>query len=213
MTSGRLLIIAVSLLLPQAGHSEEPVSIAFGVSSLGGNIEAAYRVNERFALRGIVSGGLSGSDTETLDGTSYEVSGELGGFSLLGDYYPRGGGFHVSGGLHFSNTDFSGSAVASASNPIQIGGTTLSSGELVQVTGGFARETAPMLSIGYDQPIGRRAFISAELGAIFANGADIGVSAPGVSQADIDREIESIEDDAGDFNAYPYIGLTFGFRF
>ncbi len=205
------LCASATTLAAQDGN----IRVGAGISTLGGgNFEAAYRLNDSWAVRGIISGGLNTTGTETVDGTALNYTAQLGGTALVGDYYVGGSGFRVTGGAVLFNTSFSGNVVASAANPVDVGLTTLNSGERVDVTVDFANNVAPMIGVGYDWNIGRSFTLSGEIGAIATGGTNVSVTSNlnNVPQADIDREIANIKGER-DVNAYPYIGITASFRF
>jgi len=168
-----------------------------GLSTMGGTLEGAYRFNDRFAVRGVVAGGVNGNTTDTADGVQYNVSGTLGGFALMGDYYTGNSGFRVSGGAFLSNTSLSGNAVASLGNPIDIGLTTLNAGERADVDIEFNNRVSPILTVGYDWNIGRNFTLSGEIGAIAMGGLNASVSTNvAVPAADLARETRNIQNAA-----------------
>ena len=208
------------------------VRVGLGLSSLGGTVEGQYRFNENFAMRGLYAGGLSGDEAGTeVDGdltADYSASGQLGGTALLLDYYPFGGGLKLSAGAMMSNTNIDLTGTLSATNgSFQFGDLDVNAGTVdVDASVEFARQAAPMLTVGYDWQISNRFSINAELGAIAIGGLDIAMTATpdadaiaaGASQddinAEIDTEIANIQDDIGSSaDLYPYIALMGTFRF
>ncbi len=218
MKSILLTAFAFAFLANGALAQDSGLRFGLGVSTLGGNLEGAFRINQNWGVRGVLSGGLNtntlgGGGTQTIDGVTYNTNGQIGGFALLGDYYTGSSGFRVSGGAFISNTSFSGSTTASATNQITIGGTTFSSGETANATAEFKRKVSPMLTVGYDWDIGRAFTLSGEIGAIAMGGLNVGLTAPAASAADIASEIQSINDELSQFGVYPYIAITASYRF
>lgn len=212
-----LTAIAATALGSAAFAQDTQLRFGVGVSSMGATLEGAYRFNENLAMRGVIAGGVTasrlGGGTQTVDGVTYTTSGQLGGFALLADYYTGRTGFRVSGGAFISNTKFSGTANASAANPITIGNTTLNNGELATASVEFTRKISPMLTVGWDQNIGKTFTLSGEVGAIATGNLNVNVTAPGVSAADVAREVQNINDELSQFGVYPYVGITATFRF
>jgi len=204
---------AIALIASVASAQDSNLRFGLGVSTLGGNLEGAYRFNDRFALRGVLSGGFSASGTQSVDGVNYNTSGQLGGFSLLADYYTGNTGFRISGGAFVSNTDFSGTTTASVANPITIGNTTLTGGETASADIEFKRKVSPMVTVGYDWNVGRNFTISGEIGAIAMGGLNVALTAPLAPAADVARETQNIKDELSPFGVYPYVALTGSFRF
>ncbi len=201
---------AIALLSSAAVAQDSNLRFGLGVSTLGPTLEGAYRLNQSFALRGVLSGGLGINGAQTIDGVKYDTKGQLGGFALLADYYTGDTGFRVSGGAFISNTNFSGSTTASPTNPITVGNTTLTSGETASASVEFARKVSPMLTVGYDWNIGQRFTLSGEVGAIGMGGLNVSVVAPA---ADVAREVRNINDELSQFGVFPYIAITGSFRF
>lgn len=208
---------AIAALTTAASAQDGKLRFGLGVSTMGGTLEGAYRLNQNWAIRGLVAGGINtntlGGGTQTIDGVTYTTTGQLGGFALLGDYYTGNSGFRVSGGAFVSNTSFSGSTVASAANPIEIGNTTLTAGETASASIEFRRKVSPMAAIGYDWNIGRNFTLSGEIGAIAMGGLNVNLTAPAAPAADVARETQNIRDELSRFNVYPYVGITASFRF
>ena len=192
---------------------ESNLRVGLGVSTMGGTLEGAYRLNQSFALRGIVAGGVNANGTQTVDGVTYNVNGQLGGFALLADYYTGSSGFRVSGGAFVSNSNFNGSTTASRSNPVTIGNTTFTNGETASSSVAFNRKVSPMVTVGYDWNINRSFTISGEVGAIAMGGLNVGLTAPAAPAADVARERQNINDELSVFGAYPYIAVTASYRF
>lgn len=209
-----LLASAACLAFSSAAFAQDQgLRFGLGLSTMGATLEGAYRLNDRLAIRGVVAGGLNANGTQTVDGVAYTTSGQLGGFALLADYYTGNTGFRLSGGAFVSNTSLSGSTTASAANPIEIGGTTLTGGETASADIEFKNKVSPMLTIGYDQKIGRSFTLSGEIGAIAMGGLDINLSAPAAPAADVARETQNIRDELSRFGVYPYVAITGTFRF
>ncbi|MGH1576859.1 hypothetical protein [Planktotalea sp.] len=213
MKKAYLVASVFAMIAGTASAQDNNLRFGLGVSTLGGTLEAAYRINQNFALRGVLSGGLNANGNQTIDGVNYSTSGQLGGFALLGDYYTGSTGFRVSGGAFISNTSLSGSTTASAANPITVGNTTLTGGETASASVEFKRKVSPMVTVGYDWNVSNSFTISGEVGAIAMGGLDVALSAPAAPAADVAREKQNIKDELSQFGVYPYIAITGSFRF
>jgi hypothetical protein len=209
--------LAIIASATMASAQDSNVRFGLGVSTMGGNLEGAYRFNDNWGIRGVVAGGINtgnlGGNTQTIDGVTYNTNGQLGGFALMADYYTGHGNLRLSGGAFVSNTSFSGSTTASTANPITIGNTTLTGGETASASVEFQRKVSPMLTVGYDYNIGRSFTLSAEVGAIAMGGLNVDLTAPAAPAADVARERQNIRDELSQFGVYPYIAITAGFRF
>ena len=215
----KTILVTASAIVFFAGAAfaqDSNLRFGVGVSTLGGTLEGAYRFNDNWAVRGVLSGGLNGNKTDTADGAEYDFTGRLGGLALLGDYYTGSSGFRVSGGAFVSNTSISGVAKPVAGSPIDIGLTTLGFDNTVNLDINFARKVSPMVTVGYDWNVGKRFTVSGEIGAIAMGGLKSSIStAIPTNAADIAREENNInsELDKKVGNIYPYIAITGSFRF
>ncbi len=214
----KTIAIAVSALISTAAQAQDVGDMTFsaGVSTFGGNLEATYRIDPVIRLRGALMGGFAYDGTETDDdGNTYEIDANLGAIALLADYYPYNNGWRISGGLLFNNTDFSGTATASATDPIDVNGQSYDSGSLT-ASAKFAKEVSPMITTGYDYGFADNWMLSAEVGAIYTGGIDLDVTAGGAipqSEVNADADYRKARNDASDLTFYPYIGITVGYRF
>ena len=195
--------------------------LSLGASSFGATAEYAYRFHSNFSVRGVAGGLVDVSPDIDLDGTPYEADFSPNGAGILLDWHTGLGGLRVSGGAAYSTSSFSGQAIATATNPVTIGTTTLSSGETVDATVNFANEFAPVVTIGYDQKLGDTWVLSGEIGAVFNGGYDADVSVSGglvdsipPSANDLLQEAAAIGDDyLNSIKAYPYISIMIGAKF
>lgn len=195
------------------GASAEPgqTSVGVGLSTVGPKLELGYMYNTNIAFRGFLGVNMSQSTTETSDGVTYDVSGNLGGAGVLVDYYPTGSGFRLSGGLFSSNTSVSMNSTITAAT--DIGGTSYNAGTIDGKLE-FNRKVSPMLAVGYDWQIGPKWSIAAELGAIANNGYKASaVAGGGIAQADLDREMQNVENDLNKTKVFPYISVMATYRF
>ena len=209
---------AALLISSTAIHAQETgdMSVGLGVSTFGGNLEASYTINEQFRVRGALMGGFSYEETESDPGeAAFEIDANLGGLAILADYYPTQSGWRVSGGLLFSNTEFSAYAEASGSEPIDIDGTEYTSGS-VTTKAEFSNKVSPMLTTGYDLHFADNWTFSSEIGAVLIGGVDLSATAGGgIDQSEIDdsEDYQEARDDAGDLKVYPYLSLGLAYRF
>lgn len=213
MKSLFLTAAVLTVLASSASAQFKDFRAGLGVSSMGATLEGAYRLNQSFTIRGVIAGGLNANGTQTVDGVSYNTSGQLGGFALLADYYTGDTGFRISGGAFISNTNLNGTTTASVANPITIGNTTLTSGETASSSVAFNRKISPMLTVGYDWNIGKTFTLSGEVGAIAMGGLNVNVTAPAAPAADVAREVQNINNELSAFGVYPYVAITGTFRF
>lgn len=181
-------------------------SVGAGLSTLGANLEAQYRFDPSFAVRGIAITGVDVDFDESDDDFNVEGDAKLGAVALLGDYYPNQGNWRVSGGLLFSSSEIE------ASGTVDIDGVS----EAANVSAEFKNNVSPTLTTAYEWGFAKGWTLTPEAGVIFTGGIDLSVDAAGTtSQSDIDAD-EDIQDaisDAADLKVLPYISLTVSYRF
>ena len=183
------------------------VSVALGFSTLGANLEAAYRIDPSFRVRGALIGGVDVSYEESDEDADFEGDAELGGFALLGDYYPTHGGWRLSGGVFFSNSELNATGTA------DIDGLGV---EAVTTTAAFKNDISAMITTGYDVTMGGGWSFNSEIGLILTGGIDVDFIADNPlvqDQVDADADLQETKDDFEDITIYPYIGLSVSYSF
>ncbi len=155
----------------------------------------------------------------TTDGLNYRARAHFRNAALLGDYYPFGGVFHVSGGVYYDDNRVD-LAATSVNGTYTINGMTVPASAVGPVTGTvtYAR-FAPYLGLGFTN--------DAQPGPGVAVGLDLGVMwdrptttlyAPGAAgnptlSADLAATRAQIEHQANRLKAYPVASLSLGYRF
>ncbi len=181
-------------------------SIGFGFSSLGANLEAQYKVNPSYAVRGVFMGGISADYEESDEDGDYDGSIDLGGVAVMGDFYPTQGGWRISGGLLFSNNELS------ATGTVDVAGTD----EAATITAKFENEISPIVTTGYEWAFADGWKFTPEAGIIFNGGIDLQFDATNpLAQDDIDNDpdLQDARDDASDIVVLPYVALTVSYQF
>ena len=181
-------------------------SLGAGLSTMGANVEARYRLTPRIGLRGVMSGGID-QDFDVSD-TNFDIAGniKLGATSLLLDAYPLGGSWRISAGLLKSGTEFN------AAGTVDVSGVQ----ETADVTARFSKSTAPIVTTSYDVRLGKSLAITPEIGAILNGGIDLAFAATGTtlqSTIDNDPDVQEAIQTAADIDKLPYIALTISYRF
>ncbi|MEM6312107.1 MAG: hypothetical protein AAF754_18930 [Pseudomonadota bacterium] len=183
------------------------VVVGMGISTLGANIEAAYRLNPTYRVRGIVMGGVDiAYDAEDASG-DFVGDVVLGGVAIMGDFFPLQSGWRLSGGLFLSNAELRATGTAEVE-----GGGTVDA----DIDARFASEIAPMVTTGYDIGFGRGWSLNTEAGVIFTGGIDVTYTAedPALQDAlDSDADVQDVVESAADLPIYPYASLTVSFQF
>ncbi|MFQ1702012.1 hypothetical protein ACJ5NV_15590 [Loktanella agnita] len=191
---------------PVSAQDLQNLSVGLGVSSFGGNLEVGYRVDQRFGVRGAYLGGLSAEYDEQDGQTNISGDFELGGLTVMGDYYPMQGNWRVSGGLFFSGSELT------ARGTEQIGLQTV--GLITEAE--FKNDVSPVLTTGYEIPLGNNFSLNTEFGVIFTGGIATEFTADDPDdQDDVDNDpdLQQLQDDLEDIGIYPQAAITVSYRF
>lgn len=218
-----------------------PADIAGGVrlGTLGYGVEGTFGVKEWLNVRVPLSV-LSYSDT--LDEDDVEYDGELD-FSTIGvllDYHPFKGTFHLSAGLMSNGNEVNMKASDSTGNEeYELGDATYTSDpdDPLTLTGGLSFDSlSPYVGLGWGNPILGRSnwYFKFELGALFQGSASVGLTASGSAvntqnqssfdvngsspeaqafRENLEAERMTLEDDLSDFDIYPVVSFSLGYRF
>ncbi len=200
--------IAISANAPMMNERPAPdMVVGIGLSSLGANVEAAYRLDATYRVRGVVMGGVDVDYDEANEDGDFSGNLTLGGVALLGDFYPLQTGWRVSGGLLMSKAELTATGTANLQDATNVD---------TAVAVRFARDIAPMITTGYDISFDDGWSLNTEAGVIFTGGIDVTYTADDPSlqdQLDNDPDLQNVVDDASAIPIYPYASVTVSFRF
>ena len=242
-----LCLIAPNVVLAQtptasqapmsSSTSDGRVGVAVSASSLGITGDVAVKVNDHANLRAGLSHFSLSRDFD-VDGTIYAANVKLHSIHVFLDWFPTGGGFHISPGLVFGNDN-----KASFNASIQ-GGTTIDIGDVeyassstdpIKANGSVSvKSTGMALTMGWGNlvPRTRRFSVPFEFGVVF-QGAPTGVlgytgsacnsngtncrdvSTDATIQAEITKQNTELNDGLNKWYTkyYPILSLGFGIRF
>lgn len=188
-----------------ADASKGSFSLGFGAGTLGYTIEPGYSINESFGLRAPIGAG-SYSFEEDSDGEVYRGTVESTGGGLLLDYRTGLAGLKVSGGVFY--TDYDISATASG---INVGGVTTDLSVDIRQNENFS----PVFSLGYEQPLFGKVYLTGDIGAILGNGFSVAGSSSSIllTNDQIENKIVDIRKNFEDLDVVPFVNLGVSFRF
>lgn len=175
----------------------------------------AQSVHPKLTLRADAATLGSHSDNGTKEGIDYQGELRADRVGLFADWFVASGGFRLTGGVTFNDARIELTGRGNGGF-IQIGDDiyVVGPGESLDVSVRFPRAT-PYVGIGYGhQPSGTG------WGFVFDLGASIGratvtasTNIPGVTQADLDRELEELRDSVGKVRAIPQLSVGVNYRF
>lgn len=215
-------IVMIGSATPLLAQDARDFGVGVGLSTLGPTLEGSYRISPMLRARGILATGFSYEDDEDFEGTETSIDLSVGGGALVADYHPTGGNWRVSGGVYFAGSSLEGRATASPGDSFEFNGEDFTEGEF-RIKARSNNQVAPIAMVGYDFNFGRNWALSADLGAIFTNGARLRATGQvpdndALTQElqdaiDADADVQSAIKDADDLNFYPYISLIGVYRF
>mgnify|MGYP003616257088 CR=1 FL=1 len=177
-----VLALAATGLLPQAQAGEVYANVGLPGIGLG----YAHPLDSRFTVRAdfMTLGSRSKSTTE--EGIRYDGRYKLQRLAVLGDWFPFGGSFRLTGGL--------------SSNQYKV--TLDATGENGSLTIGDRTYTTTAADIG---ALVGRAPVDATVRGALASEPDI--------QANLDKELAELRDGVGKVRAIPQLSVAIGYSF
>lgn len=211
---------AASFGLCATASADGDFAVTGGIGTMGGALEGQYQVNELFQLRAGVNY-LTFDETIDVDDISYDGDLDFSGFGAFVDVHPFGGSFFVTGGAYAGEKSID--LIASSTVSVDIGGMTFTPAEYGRLEGDVSfDDVAPFLGLGFDTtfegsgPIGFHILAGA---AMFGSG-DVTLEAVGgtlsndpILQAELQQEIQDIEDEIEDYELWPVVQLGLSYRF
>ena len=189
-------------------------SIGPTFSTLGAGLELGYRATPSFGARGALTGWPL-NIAFTTGGVSYSGRASFLSGALLGDYYPFGGAFRLTGGARFNSDSL---AMTAAPGPITIQGFTFTPAQVGTLTSKVSyNPVAPYLGIGAEAPVmmDGHLVISLDLGAMYQGPAKVQVaaSAGGLAANYIAAEEAMVKHYADRLSFYPVASVGARYRF
>ena len=177
-----VLALAATGLLPQTQAGEVYANVGLPGIGLG----YAHPIDSRFTVRAdfMTLGSRSKSTTE--EGIRYDGRYKLQRLAVLGDWFPFGGSFRLTGGL--------------SSNQYKV--TLDATGENGSLTIGDRTYTTTAADIG---ALVGRAKVDATVRGALASEPDI--------QANLDKELAELRDGVGKVRAIPQLSVAIGYSF
>ena len=230
-------LAAVLLLHARPGESQTYGGAAITLGTLGIGFDGAVAATERSNVRVGFNFFNFNHDFDTDDGITLAAHLKLQSVTAQFDFFPTGGGFHVSPGLMIYNGNrVEATAFVPAGQQFTLGNDRLLSNPSNPVVGdakvAFAK-VAPQITIGWGNIAtrgDRRWSIPVELGVVFSraptgtltlggsaclpNGTNCrNVATEPVLQADVRQQEADLNDDLEVLKIIPVISFGFGYRF
>lgn len=156
---------------------------------------------------------------EEFDDVEYDVGLDFSSVSVLVDWYIFNDSFRISGGVISMDHELDLDATGPAGETEEIGDNTYTWADIGTLSGSVeVDDLAPYVGIGWGDPVnsGRRWGFYCDLGVAFTDSPDVKLTATGVAAglaADVQKELDDIEDDLDSFKFYPVLSLGLYYRF
>ncbi|MGB1580029.1 MAG: hypothetical protein ACPHER_00810 [Nevskiales bacterium] len=223
------LLFAMLVLGSTAAQAETPMAIGVNVGTAGFGADINMGLTENLNLRlGInhfsTSQDADADDNDGVPNNELHYSGDLrlNNLSLIADWAPWGGVFHVSAGAVANANDLKVDATCNAAI-CEVGNSSFTSGALGTITTDIdVEDFGPYIGIGWGNPLGDNTGLSwrFELGAIYQGEPSVEMTSSGncgiassACQAALDREADELESDLSSLQWYPVAQLGLSYRF
>jgi hypothetical protein len=193
-----------------ASHAGEAYG---GIGFPGATLGYTHPYSDVVTLRGEFAGGINVSKDGKREGVTYTGSFKSNRIGAYADWHPGGSGFHLTGGLAASDIQFDLKSV---------GGSGTIGGQPVNLNGDYFNvklkypTITPYLGVGYghkpvaDKGWGFFANIGVTIGKFKVSADTNIVGKQGVTQANVDTEVQKVRDGANKLAVLPAasLGLT-----
>lgn len=193
------------------------VGVGFKYSTLGAGLEISYPVSSMLTVSAGINS-FSKSWTETASGVDYKGDLDLQTISLLANYHPFAGSFHLTAGAMINNNEVTMKADPSTS--YNIGGTTYTLAEVGTLKGTIDfNKVAPYAGLGWGTSSDSGIGFTLDIGVLMQGKPNVDFKATGTLasdsgfQADLKKEEANAEDDIKDFTMWPVISAGIDVRF
>tara|TARA_B100001123_G_scaffold282110_1_gene314259 strand:- start:4014 stop:4994 length:981 start_codon:yes stop_codon:yes gene_type:complete len=198
-------------------YSRFAISPSIGTTGVSG--EAMFMIWPELVIRGGPHY-LQFDTDQTIDDIDYDAELDILRGMVIADIHPTGGGFHLSAGLGFGETELD--INATPQDVVNIGGNSYSPSQVGTLNGKVTNDDiAPYVGIGYDNTFSSDSGLAfrANIGVLYTGASDVDLSSTGTFQNDPNfienlREEESnIEDDIEFIQFYPVVSVGLSYRF
>lgn len=216
-----LLSLAFAVPALAQTSSGGDLAVGAGVGTDGGEILAAYRLNDRLVLRGQGAFLHLSRDFDSSDARYRgKLTSNLGGAFV--DWHLAANPIFVSAGVDVGDRKARVEATPTASAAININGAVYTAAQIGSVSGEVKFANAsPVLTLGWDNTFHGASHwgFRAQAGVLFAGDPKVRLDATGpfaadpTVQANLRAEEASLRRDARDFRFYPLVSAALTYRF
>jgi hypothetical protein len=222
-----LVNLAVVAALGAAGASAQAQSLYGGVGVPGiYTLGYAHSMGASWGLRGDYAGGLSWSGSGTDNGVTYDATLKASRAGIYADWFPFGGSFRLVAGVTSNDMKMDINAVGTGTATINGKPVNMANIDGMGTRGRFNVQAkypaaTPYLGIGWghhasaDKGLGFYADIGVTFGTFTAEVDTnlVGASGGTITQADIDKQKQDMNDSLAGLKALPSVSLGVRYRF
>lgn len=218
MRMTKIALITAGLCM---GISAQAGEVYGGVGFPGLTLGYVHTYSPTLKLRAEYAGGLSINKSGVTSGVNYDASIKTNRLGAFADWYPRDGGFYVSGGV--TANDIEGNFDARGGNS-SVNGKTVDLTNLKFNTKLRYPDVTPYLGLGWrHQPDSGKGFgfyvdVGMQVGKFNTTvtqnivGSAVG-NAARITQVDVDAEANKIRDSVNKLSVLPSVSLGMNYRF
>jgi hypothetical protein len=199
----------------QAEDSGLGIGVGARYSTLGAGIEVGKSFTSNFSAR-LGLNKYSKSDTQSINSIDYNSDLELQSTSLLLDWHPFAGSFHLTAGYLSNGSKLD--ATATPTTSVQIGDATYAPSDIGRIDAAVKLGSGPYVGLGWGNvPASGFGFVF-EAGVVQMGTPDVSMTIEdpnGVIAAagDVDKEIAKAKADLDQFDTYPVVAIGFSYGF
>lgn len=202
------LVLGTLPMVPMVAMAGDAGTLYTQIGTNGLGIGYAASVSDTWAVRGqynTLKQSFSGDVGDFGPGSSLEVKIDFNSLQLVGDWYPAGDGFRVSGGVVFNNNKIT---VAGNGQVNGVAGTV--NGEIKMSDG-----VSPYLGIGYSTKpkVAKGLGFNFDLGVMFQNPKASLTATGGPSAADVAAERAQMQEAVDKLKYMPVLALGISYAF
>lgn len=226
----KTLFAGLLALLPFSASAFD-VGVGIKGGTLGLGAEATFQIVEKLNLRASFQT-YDDTDSFTEDGIHYDGDATLETAGITLDWHPFNGNFRISAGAFSNGSEFN--LVANCNQPCDIDNSQYLSNAANpgKVTAAIDfKSLAPYFGIGWGNALrGGKWYLGSDIGVMLQGTPQASLTASGqfdrqglavvtvnandpVFQAELRREEQNLQDQMDDFELYPVINLSLGYRF
>lgn len=224
----RLLPAILLLLLPAPGQAAD-FALGAKAGTLGFGAELTVGINERLDFRLGIQG-FDYSETREASDIEYDAEAKARSANAFLDLHPFGGGFRLTGGALYNDSEILGQSLVPSSGTYDIGGIPIPANLIGTLAGRIDFDPiVPYAGLGWGNALqSQRALsFSLDLGVAFIGAGDVTLTpqipagsplndpiARALLDIQLEREAREIEEDLeNDYDMYPVVSIGLAYRF